>query len=748
MKKLVYVVLVISVIFQAFLSVLLESNQEADKLERDEKIYCTEFAIPDDKAISDPEKLFSALLQTAEEMHTNLFRTYMKKDDSLKGKDGDIEVIKYVLLTGKSRYYQTFELKSGKALTPGETRNRNSKSFLSTQDSKEPEQIGKLYGHIYHVGLSIHPFYQTFSALKTSGRYSAELPAGLSKEAFLQSLRRNLIKEFNKEFPVKSLEGDSQYNSIPWVDDTLYKSIYCILLVMMAALLLYSLFRESKQIAVLKLNGTPNGTILRLLFKNILLVFGAALLSVALAIGIYTKEWPYVWLVLRNSVGMYLITLALLLAIVAGDIRICSVYENLNGKAASKNVFCLNMAVKALSILLVLYVGQSVYTNMKDYQKNMALYEAWGDAGSYGIFDTYSSGSTVTPEDMIQAEGKIAKDVYPVVNRQGALFIKAFNFQPENISQPSVRRYPSITVNPNYLKKYPLLDSTGKQVIIPESKTDWILLAPEHYKSQETSLIKYFQTSRDGRNEIDRQEYGSSAKGSKGRHIKVIWIKDRQKVYSFNSKVSPDTMGALENVLVQVMTEQNSCISDRECVNGNADSDALKVKLRGTEQETYDALLPTLKKAGVAENLTRLVALNQYMTEKAAVAKNEMNLSLMVTLMLTAILLLTVVQNMMILFDHNKKDIIIKKMFGWPWNRRFGKCIAISMSISVVMLGTYWILSFINNSEQQKHLAENSFLTEYLSVSSLLLLAAEAAVSFITILHTENHKTVDTLKGN
>ncbi|MCI1982631.1 MAG: hypothetical protein LKJ45_05655 [Oscillospiraceae bacterium] len=333
MKKLVYVVLVISVIFQAFLSVLLESNQEADKLERDEKIYCTEFTIPDDKAISDPEKLFSALLQTAEEMHTNLFRTYMKKDDSLKGKDGDIEVIKYVLLTGKSRYYQTFELKSGKALTPGETRNRNSKSFLSTQDSKEPEQIGKLYGHIYHVGLSIHPFYQTFSALKTSGRYSAELPAGLSKEAFLQSLRKNLIKEFNKEFPVKSLEGDSQYNSIPWVDDTLYKSIYCILLVMMAALLLYSLFRESKQIAVLKLNGTPNGTILRLLFKNILLVFGAALLSVALAIGIYTKEWPYVWLVLRNSVGMYLITLALLLAIVAGDIRICSVYENLN-------VFC------------------------------------------------------------------------------------------------------------------------------------------------------------------------------------------------------------------------------------------------------------------------------------------------------------------------------------------------------------------------------------------------------------------------
>lgn len=339
-------------------------------------------------------------------------------------------------------------------------------------------------------------------------------------------------------------------------------------------------------------------------------------------------------------------------------------------------------------------------------------------------------------EDMIQAQGKIGKDVYPVVNEQGALFINARAFQPEYLSQVS-QQYPAVTVNPNYLAKYPLLNSKGNPVIIPESETDWILLAPEHYENQEEKIVSYFKTKRSGMNEVDRDEYGASSKESKGQHIKIIWIKDGQKVYSFNSKVSPETAGTVSDVIVAVMTEQNSCISDRDSVNGNGDSDPLKVKLRGTEKETYDLLYPTLKKVGVAENLTHLVLLDQYMMEKATKAKNQMNLYFLMTLVLATVLLLTVAQNMVILFDHNKKDIIVKKLFGWPWNRRFGQYIGISMSVSILMLCAYWVFAFVTGSAK----------LGYLVGISLLLLAMEAAVSYITILHTENRKTVDTLKG-
>lgn len=729
MKKLVYATLVISIIFQAIIGSFFESYRETQKLKDNESIYCTSFAIPDDKDISDPEKLFSVFLRTAEETHANLFRTYMKGGDY-------IEVVKYILLTRESEYNQTFALTKGRALTPGETKSRSSKCFLSTQNSENTGQTGKLYGHMFHMDLSIYPFYQMFSDLKASGRYFAELPAGENKEVFLQCLQKNIMKEFNKKIPVKSLEGDSLHVEIPTVDISSYQYLCAILLLLLIAFLLYALFRESKHIAILKLNGISTWKILWLLLGKIFIVFACSIISIAIAIGIYTGEWPYVWLVLKNSVGMYILTLILLLVVGVADVRACRVHQNLNGKSNSKNVFCLNMVVKALSILLVLSVGQTVYINFMDYRKNMNLYKAWGDASYYGTFNAFKKGSSITFSDMIQAEGKIAKDVYPVVNRQGALFINAHDFQPEYLSQPS-QQYPSVTVNPNYLKKYSLLDSFGKPVEISENETNWVLLAPVHYKSQEKKLIKYFETIRAGMNEVDRQEYGVSVKESKGQSIKIIWIKDGQEVYTYNSKVSPETAGTVSNALVQVLTEHNSCIADRDCVHGNGASDPLKIKLHGTKQETYNQLLPTLKEVGVAENLTHFVSIDQYMMEKATEAKSQTNLFLLITIVLAAVLLFIIVQNMAIIFDRNQKDIIVKKLFGWQWYRRFGKYIGISMSVSVIVLCAYCVFSFVTGSVEPG----------YLVGSSLLLLAVEAAVSFITILHTENRKAVDTLKG-
>jgi putative ABC transport system permease protein len=420
------------------------------------------------------------------------------------------------------------------------------------------------------------------------------------------------------------------------------------------------------------------------------------------------------------------------------NIHTCQVHQNLNGKSNSNPVFFLNLAVKALSLLLILTVGHGFYIFFKNYQANMTAYQAWEDASSYGIFDAFQAGSIITMDEMNQAEGKIGEYVYPVLNQQGALFIDASDFQPEYLNQQLKQpHYSSVKVNPNYLKKYPLLDTDGKPVNISENETNWILLVPEHYQNQEKELMDYFKSYREGINEIDRDVYDVPANISKGENIKIIWIQDGQNVYSFNSKVSPETAGTLNNVLVEVMTEENSCISDRECVNGNGDSDALKVKLNGTGQETYQAILPVLKKYGVAENLRRLVVLDQYMMEKAVNAKNEMSKAFTVALAMAAILLFTIIQNMVIIFDRDKKDIVVKKLFGWRWYQRFGKYIGISMSISVLAVATYWFYSFVT------HNAELMYLIEI----SLLLLVMEAIVSIITILHTENHRAVDTLKG-
>lgn len=62
---------------------------------------------------------------------------------------------------------------------------------------------------------------------------------------------------------------------------------------------------------------------------------------------------------------------------------------------------------------------------------------------------------SVTSKENLMVNKKIAKEIYPVLNGQGALYIDAANFQPEYLSSPTPYMFPSVQVNPNYLKNIP-----------------------------------------------------------------------------------------------------------------------------------------------------------------------------------------------------------------------------------------------------------------------------------------------------
>jgi len=737
MKKIVSVMIVIAVVFQAYIGFLLESNRETEAIQTNVQKYCQQFSIPDDAQISDPGELFSVLLKTAKETHTNLFRNYTMGNRDEKGKL-EFEVIKYCLITVDSPYSKTFTIKRGRQFTPVETQSQTVKQFLSTQSTGKAEQIGLLRNYMWETSLRLEPFYQMTSELKGSGRYYVELPDGVTKEAFLASLQRNIQQEFQVKIPAEKLQGDSKEIAMMTADEVPFECVYGMLMLMVIISLLYSLLRESKHIAVLKLHGVTTGRILWLLLRGVLLVFAVTVLAVMFAVGFFTGDFTYAWQVMRGTLAAYLVSILLVAGIGVLAIRLCHVYQNLNGKSGSKSILYLNFAVKALSVLLILATGQTLYNDVSAYQKNINLYKVWSDAGSYGVFYPFTLGSSVTSKENLMVNKKIAKEIYPVLNGQGALYIDAANFQPEYLSSPTPYMFPSVQVNPNYLKKYPLLDSGGQPVTVSEDETNWVVLAPIHYKNQEAALRKDLLESRQGMNTLDHETFGMPSSTVKGMKLKIIWIADGQKVYSYNPKVAPETAAVLSNVLVQVMTEQNSCIGDRDGVRGNGDADPLKVKLTGTAQKTYEALTPLLKKKGVYENLQHLIATDQYMTEQAAIVQRQMNFDAVIALLLLLVLWLTVTQNMVILFDQNKKDLVVKKLFGWTAVGRFRKYILPGLGISAFMLCGYGVFSLVSKTMQWGYL---------LSVG-IILLVVEGIVSFLTILRTENRKTVDTLKGD
>ena len=78
---------------------------------------------------------------------------------------------------------------------------------------------------------------------------------------------------------------------------------------------------------------------------------------------------------------------------------------------------------------------------------------------------------------------------YPILNRMGSLFVEATDYEQGVLVAPGVPgRIRSIKVNPNYLRAFPLNDSAGHRVAVPETTSNWVLLVPERYRSKRRSI--------------------------------------------------------------------------------------------------------------------------------------------------------------------------------------------------------------------------------------------------------------------
>jgi putative ABC transport system permease protein len=91
----------------------------------------------------------------------------------------------------------------------------------------------------------------------------------------------------------------------------------------------------------------------------------------------------------------------------------------------------------------------------------------------------------------------IGGDLYPVLNRMGALLINAQAYEEDNLSLNKYSQgIKSITVNPNHLHEFSVNDTHGNPVQVSEDTSDWILLVPEKYHDQEQEILSFFHKAK------------------------------------------------------------------------------------------------------------------------------------------------------------------------------------------------------------------------------------------------------------
>lgn len=177
---------------------------------------------------------------------------------------------------------------------------------------------------------------------------------------------------------------------------------------------------------------------------------------------------------------------------------------------------------------------------------------------------------------------KEEEEIYQYLNKNGSLLV---NIEHYNIKENEIFAK-AIQLNPNYLKKFEILDENNQRILIEESEQKRVLLIPERFKkSDELNKIKEYYLK-----ELPKYDK---------RLTNIIYIKDNQPVYSF----VPSNPRINDYPILNILTIKNSDSWERNIFNGDK-YPPLKIKTAG---QSIEKLSEILDKNNMTDNLPSFI---------------------------------------------------------------------------------------------------------------------------------------------
>ncbi|ENQ3080656.1 DUF1430 domain-containing protein [Bacillus cereus] len=729
MKKVVVVFLIVASILSGFIAFQQTDHKEFEKIEKVEQRIGKEFVIPDVLGFANPSEIYPILLDAAKESHTNIFRTNVTYH-----KDEQAEILKYVLLTTETAYFKQMQLSSGDVLKPKDTFEGN--AFLSTVHTKDTNQKGIIKDFGDNHTITIKPLQTSYEHLPMAGRYVVEGVDDKSYDAFLKLFSKKLNQHFKpKQYIVaddfkRNLSNNeeafgSPINSLSYIQYIVFTVLLCFLI--------YYVFNEAKRIGVIKMHGVSNVrlwfiVIGRTIASMFVLSLGISLLAAAFVKNVTSG---FIYTIVFDQCKTYL-TITVLSFVSYFYISKIKVNQIIKNRKDTKGIFVLNSLLKVTCSIIFVLLGTSMlgqYITVKDKQENL---KNWEKNKDYGVFYPLSVGNDEEQQGMDKVESSINGDLYPILNKMGAILINSKGYEETSKDNKGIQ---SVTVNNNYLREFPLYDIHNKLVEVSEDTERWILLVPEKYQNREKEIFRLFEEWRKPAIEYEeKRTHREVPNHLRNRQIEIIWIKNNQEIFSFNPDVYKSNHNKIKDEIIEVMTEKNSFVGERDLILGGGANDPLKIKLIDRDAGlTYKALEPELKKLGLEDNLKYLVTVDQYILKDIYDLQKTMKMLLTVTSGLIVGILFLVTQNMIIYFNKNQQKIVVHRLFGVSFFRTYRGYMLLFVLTWVVQL----LICFIVKKE---------FDINFLAVVAMLIFI-EFTASIIALISMERRNKTTVIKG-
>lgn len=731
--------------------VLLASYDAADYQERQQRAAAIEglgttFSVPDEQPANDPSVFWPILERAAVENGANVFR----KADGW-GLDDKPFTSYYVLLTSdETGFYDAFRLSEGRFLGAADA--QDGSLYLSSEPADDPNQVGVIEDVGRNNSYSIYGMEAAFDAYPVAGTYVVEAQNAAAREDFLASLESQLAAAGASAGP-EDLSGASLDSTVYGEVGTYAASALWMAVVAVVVMIIFRQLNEAKRAGVLLLHGYGlPGIWFRMSGRLVVLVmavlvalgFLAGLLIPGSTVGLAADA-------ASGIAGMALLFVAASFLAALFAVRRTNVGEALKNRRDTLALAVLNLVAKGALCVLLVFMGAAGVGTYLSAQGEKERLGNWERTSQYGIFYPLSAGLDLSDQFTSTVIAKIALDLYPALNEEGAIFVRSVEYASYALSDGLPGRR-SIRVNPNYLRAYPVLDADGNPVSVTEDEADWVLLVPESLRSEEDAILERWSSERMGDGgmgsvrEADEAFYGRTVDEPKpDQGVKIIWTATGQQVFSFNPEVFPENANNIEDPIIEVMTTANSAGVDRaDGVNGGLDAN-LKVKLdEGGAAKTYERLVPLLRKLGLDDNLQHLVTLDDAVYTTLQGYYDVLRDQIFQMAMTFAIFLVLALQSVPLLFELDARRVAARKLYGYPFlvrQRRFFAVFACT-----------WACVFLAAMAFDTWLGWRPPGIEVQDMGTLLAVAAafmavEAAVSAAALWFVESRRVGDVLKG-
>ncbi|MDR2834539.1 MAG: hypothetical protein LBV67_12600, partial [Streptococcaceae bacterium] len=526
---------------------------------------------------------------------------------------------------------------------------------------------------------------------------------------------RIFVSEFNQNFETQFDTKDfSDYQNKTKTNVVMDNDIFNLemyfkrLLIYLCFLLLSWIYIQSSHILVLRKNGYSVFKILyNILGKNVkfFLLIQFIIFSLLAVQFLATTKWYF----LVEFSSLYLLLYLLLL----GVIRLIVLLEDFSISSRLENIkkfkFGLHNIVKWIFLISLLSISGTFFSVISakiSLSNDFEIPNEIRDEDYRTVYPLLIGNNTVqfyTRYNTTPSE--ITNEIYHHLNIGGSILVNTETYQ---ITENEFFAR-AIKINPNYLEKFQIHDTSGKKVQISEKNNNRILLIPEKYENDIEDIKKVIQ------------EQDTNQK------LEYIFIKNNQSIYTFTSKLK----SIADYPMLEILTEKNSTDFEREAINGS-ETPPLKIKWTSANKEYLEK---SLEQFNLMDNYPLIYEF--YRGNEAFVKVLSGSLSRLVAEFLFVFVIFCSLSFLTIqsFIVENKRKITILRLNGFSIFRVY-KVYLFSIILQTVALCLYFFFSRTQD------------ITKFSSLLALLLFTlVEVITLMLAIVFLEKKNKIEFLNG-